>query len=134
MGQTAADGAPVADLNVRDVGDRLVQHRKGEAHVGCAFQVPLADAGADAQLAVVELVAGQFGHPADVDQVAGRDKAEGEHRHQALAARDDLGLVPIFGQQRCRLGERFWPVVDQRRRFHCAVIRCGSSVARPAGG
>ena len=80
-------------------------------------------AGADPQGAVASLDRAQLLHPAQVDEVVEDGQAQGEHRHEALAAGDDLGGVAELGQQRDGLVDGGGRVVVERRRLHVAACR-----------
>ena len=71
-----------------------------------ALQVGVAAERADAQRAVAVLaVVAEAGQVVDVDEQRGGGEAQLEQRHEALAAREHLGVVAVLGQERDRLVE-----------------------------
>jgi len=73
---------------------------------------------AEPQRAVAFLDAVQTRDPVDVDQMLGRREPEFHHRDQALASRQDLGVLAVLGEQRQGLVERGGPVVLESRWQH----------------
>ena len=76
----------------------------------------------------------QLLHPAQVDEVLEDRQAQGEHRHEALAAGEDLGGVAELGEQRDGLVEGRRSVVVERCRLHVAACPVASSRASTEGG
>ena len=58
----------------------------------------------------------QLPDPGDVDEVLEPGEAQGEHRHEALTAREHLGVVAVLAQQRDHVGHRLGRVIVERRR------------------
>ena len=69
----------------------------------------------------VALDAGELGDPVEVDEVLEPGQPQREHRHEALAAGQHLGLVAVLGEQRDGVGDRLGRVVLERRRLHVVV-------------
>ena len=63
------------------------------------------------------------GELAQVDEQRRRSNAERHHRHQALAAREHLGVAVARGEQRDRLGERRRARIFESGQFHLALGR-----------
>jgi hypothetical protein len=87
MGKAAADGAAVADLIMRDVGDCLAQQRVRGGQPSIVLDVAPANPGAKPNAAVADGNVAEPGNPAQIDQHARRRQPEGENRHQALPGR-----------------------------------------------
>ena len=124
MGKAAADGAAVADLIMRDVGDCLSQQRVRGRQKLIVLDVTPAHSGAETNAAVVHGNVAEPGNPAQINQHAWRGEPEGEDRHQALSAGDDgrLGIrheqvdcFPERGRDLVLEGSGFHPVASQRK-------------------
>jgi len=97
--QAAADGAAVAHLKVADLARRLAQHRQLRRDQRRFLDFHVAGHGADAKLAAVFANVTQVRNAMDVDQIFGPGEAEFHHRHQTLAAGQELGVVAVAAQQ-----------------------------------
>ena len=117
MAERAADGAAVARLAVADMHDGLVQQRAFRLHQVGEFEVALARHGADLERAAGLLDAGHALDPVEVDDVVGQHEAHVEHRHQRLAAGQQLGVVER-AQQANGLGKGFRIVILKGWRLH----------------
>ena len=98
MTERAADGAAVAGLPVSDLQQRLVHDRPARLdHVG-EFEFALARHGADLEHIAGFADVGQSFHAIEVDDVVGLHEPEIQHRHQRLAARQQLGVLQAAEQ------------------------------------
>ena len=79
-------------------------------------------AGADANRSVLPLDAPELVEAADVDEVLERREPQRQHRHEALAAGEDLGLVAELAQQPDGLGHGRGSVVVELGRLHRATV------------
>ena len=78
----------------------------------------------------------QLGDVVQVDQLRRLRQAHVHHRHQALAAGDDLGHVAMLGQQAQRVVERRGPVVAEGGWLHVVtsiIVRSSGAQALAAG-
>ena len=107
VGDGAAERAPGADLEVTDVRrdkreqrHRLAPPRRPSRRARAA--VPARDRRLRRRARSMLL---QFVDSRDVDQVLEVRQPHREHRHQTLAARQDLGVVAEFGEHLRRLGD-----------------------------
>ena len=64
----------------------------------------------------------EVGDPADVDDEPRRGEAELHRRNQAVAARQQLGLVAMLHEQRDRLVEGRGPVILEGCRIHVPLL------------
>jgi hypothetical protein len=94
------------------------QQRHGLGHLGGRPDRGLRGAGADPDRPVAPLDAPDVRHPAEVDEVVEDREPQGEHRHQALPAGQDLRAVPVLGQQGHGLLDARRRVVVERRGLH----------------
>ena len=122
MGKAAADGAAVADLVMRDVGDGLAQQRMRGRQPPIVLDVAPAHPGAKPNAALADGNVAEPGNPPQIDQQARRRQPEGENRHQALPAGDDgrLGIrreqvdrFPECGRGLVLEGSGFHPLASQ---------------------
>ena len=118
MRHAAADGAAVADLVMRDMRDRRLQQRMRGRKPRVVQDVAPAHHGAEADAVGADPDLSQFFQLAQVDQQLRRGDAERQHRHQALAAGDHLGVAVLRGEQLHGFGERGRAGVVERRQFH----------------
>src|SRR5205823_2317459 len=82
---------------------------------------PLTGEGANDERAVGHLDSLEIGKAVEIDDDAGGGEAQVEHRHEALPPGQWTRLVAVFGQEAHGLGQRPWPFVPERRRFHRRV-------------
>ena len=106
MHQAAAGGAAVAGLHMADMRQRLPQQRHACGQRVVALDIALARAGAHAHGIGFGRDEFQRRDLVDVDQPGRAQQPERHHRHQALAAGDDLGVVAVLRQQRAGLLDR----------------------------
>ena len=91
--------------------DRLADHRVVLGH-------RLRGRRRDPQRPVPPSDALQLPDPGDVDEVLEPRQAQSEHRHEALTARQHLGVIAVLAQQRHHLGHRLGRVIIERGGFH----------------
>ena len=106
MRDAAADGAAIANLIMRDMLDGRDQERMRLAQSRVVEDVAPAHHGAERDAVIRDLDLPQLGELAQIDQQRRRGDAERQHRHQALAAGQRLGLAVVRGEQRNRFGDR----------------------------
>ena len=116
----AAHRALVAGLEVADVRQRDRQQRQLGGKLRPGQQLVLRHRGADLDLVaeIADLV--ELRHAGDVDEQAGIDQAQVEHRDQRLAAGQHARLVAVFGEQRDGLVDAVGPHIVERTRLHRA--------------
>ena len=117
MGKAAADGAAVADLIMRDVGDSRAQQRVRGGQPPIVLDVAPANPGAKPNAALADGDVAEPGNPAQIDQHARRRQPEGENRNQALPA-GDHGCLGIRHEQVDRFPECGWGLVLEGSWFH----------------
>ena len=123
VGQTAAEGPPVADLRMGDEGDRLVEQRRRRGHQRVPLQAALARQGADPQGAVrVPPEEVELRHAVDVDQERRLGQPEIHHRDEALPAGQDLGVAAVPGEQVQRGIQRGRSLIVERSGLHADVL------------
>ena len=66
----------------------------------------------------VAVDARELGDAVEVDEVGEAREAQRQHRHQALAAGEHLGLVAVLGEQADDVGDGLRRVVLERRGLH----------------
>ena len=100
VGDRAADGAAVADLEVADErrgpGEqrrRPRPPRRTRSMVAWVVPAPIHS------VPLRRSMRAQLVHPAQVDEVLEDGQAQGQHRHEALAAGEHLGGVAELGEQ-----------------------------------
>ena len=102
MRQAAADGAAVADRQMRHMRHRARQDRQVPGDDRRSLELIMARERADADRVTGLLDEREAGDAVDIDQNRRAQQAEIEHRNEALAAGDDLGVGAGPGQ--CRDG------------------------------
>ena len=117
--EAAADGAAVACLPMSDMPERLAHQGAMFGDVGGEFEVALARHGAYAQMAVGDRDTAQLLESAEIDEMIGDHVAEVHHRHERLAAGQNLGVRQL-GQQLGGLLELPRRVIIEGSRFHCS--------------
>jgi hypothetical protein len=65
-----------------------------------AGDLAVAGHGPDHQAAVLDAGSREPGHAVEVDHDLGRREAQVHQRHEALAAGQDLGVLPVLGEER----------------------------------
>ncbi len=99
MGKAAAHGAAISDLGVGDKRHGLDEKGSRFEHRWVPFETSLASHGADAQRAAIRPANKiELGDAVHVDQQRRFGEAEVEQRNQALAARQDLGVMAVVGE------------------------------------
>ena len=96
--QAAADRAAVASLAMADMAQRLNHQRAMLGDFRRRFDIALAGHGADTQAPVAHHDAAQFVETVEIDQMIDDHVAKIHHRHERLAAGQNLG-VRQFRQQ-----------------------------------
>jgi hypothetical protein len=86
--------------------------------------------GADDHAAVVRANVREIGDAIDVDQRLGMREPEIEQRDEALAARQDLGAIPVIREQAERFVDGTRSEVLESRRLHGWLLRGSRSVVR----
>src|SRR4051794_2421602 len=125
VGDRAAERAARADGVVADPARGARQELVAGHELGVAQQLDLAVAreGADAQRVAVAHHVAQVGDAGDVDERGRADEAEVHHRHEALTAGEDLGVLAELGQALERVLDALHPVVLERGGLHDAKAR-----------
>ena len=103
MGDRAADGPAVSNLEVTDVGDRFGKQRSGRSHDSVVFCHRLPRHRSDREPFAVSTDELQRRNSVQVDEVVKARQPEGEHGYQALPTAENLGVVPVCLEQRDRL-------------------------------
>ena len=117
MTERAAERAAVAGLPMADQAGGF--HHQGAApgdHIG-ELEVALARHAADLQRAVDLPDERQALHPIEIDHMVGLHEAHIEHRHEGLAAGQELGVLEA-PEQRHHVGDRAGIVITEERRLH----------------
>ena len=117
MAQRAAERAAIARLPMADLPHRLVHQRTALAHQIGKLDVALPRHGADVERAVAVADMAQALDPVEIDDMIRQHKAHVEHRHQRLAAGEQLGVVEA-GQQADDIGGAARIVVGKEWRLH----------------
>ena len=86
MAQAAANGAPVAGLEMTDKRERFLQDRRPRRDDLRAGKIALSGHGADGQRLTGVGDAVHVGNAIEVDHMVGHDETHIQHRHQRLAA------------------------------------------------
>ena len=73
---------------------------------------------ADREVAVLALDAGQLADPVEVDDVREAGEPHRQQGHEALPAREDLGVIAVLSEQRRDVGHRLGGVVFERSGLH----------------
>ena len=128
MREAAAERAAHPDREVADARRGLGQQamRAGQRH---ALELRMADERVQRELALAGRDGGERGDAADVDEVRGTREPVGQHRQQALAAREQLGVLAALGEQLERLLRAVRAGVRERRRLHDAAARSDMTAA-----
>ena len=118
MGEIAAEGPTVADRRVADEAARLGHDGNAAADQLRALDGVLPRESADGHAAVVLTHVGEVGEPVDVDDDARMGEPEVQHRDQALAAGQDLRLIPVVMEVREGFVERAGGEIVESGRLH----------------
>ncbi len=120
VGQAPAHGPPRPRLEVPDERRRLGQKRSGGGNTRVALEGALAKERAQAQTPRLRAHRGERGHAVEIHQHGRAREAHVHHGHQALAARQRLGVGPVAGEELQRLIDRARGEVLERSRSHAA--------------
>ena len=131
MGDGTTDGPAVADLEVADQRDGLGQERHRFARRGVVLDRALRRHRLDRECAVRTRDAAEVVDPVEVDDVLEAREPQRQHRHEALTARQHLGLVAVLREQRDDVGDRFRCVVLERCGLHGQLPRKKGGVNLP---
>ncbi len=126
MGKAAADRAAIADLVMRNVRNRGLEQRMRRIEPFVVFDVAPTHHGAQRDAFRRNPDAAQIGELAKVDQQGRLGKAEREHRDEALAAGDRLGVTVTRRQELNGFGERRRACIVEGRQFHDSVASFGT--------
>ena len=119
VGDTAAEGAAGADRAVRDVAHHRRQQAAERAVLDRLLERGMADAGADAEPAVLDPDAVELADAVDVDQMLRPRQPERHGRHQALPAGQHAAVVlGVAGEQVERFRDGLGGVVLERGGLH----------------
>ena len=118
VGQAPPDGPVVADLRIADHRRRLGEHGALLLDRGARLDGVVRGQGADHEVAALLPDPREAGHAPDVDQVLGLGEPELHHGDEAVAAREELGVVLVAGEQAHGLLDARHPVVLEARRVH----------------
>ena len=119
MREAAADGSPVADRGMRDMGDRFRQQRRVRGDFGDFRRSTWRVSAPMRRVPSRDRNAAQLSEFADIDDQFRRNQAQIHRRHQALAAGQHLGPVPVRGEQLQRVRNAGCACVAESRGFHC---------------
>ena len=139
VGDRAADGAAVANLEVADELDRLGEERRVGGDRRVTLDRRLASDRADRDLAVLALDAVELGDAVHVDQMREARQPQCQHRHEALAAGEHLGVVAVLTQESDDIAGGLGRVVLERRWLQlvppgCVTVSGRGSSPRPTRG
>ena len=118
MADRSADRAPVAGLEVADMGQRRGDDGKGGIEFRPVGQIALGDRRPDGNGISLVFDMRQFREAADVHENFRPDKPHVEHRHQRLAAGQHAGLVAMFGEHHDGVFDAPGAHIVERRRLH----------------
>ena len=122
VGDAAAKGAARADRVMRDVAHDRRQQPAQRAVDDRAPERRVPDAGADAELAVLDREPPQRLHAVDVDEMRRPGQPERHGRHEALPSRQDAPVMRRnLGQNGDRLVDRLGRVIAEYCGFHRAL-------------
>ena len=118
MGEAAADRAAVADLIMRDMRHRCLEQRVRGLEPFVILDLAPAHHGAECDTLLRNFDSAQVAELAQIDEQRGLGKAERQHRHQALATCDGLGVPAGRGEELNRFGQRRRACIVEGRQFH----------------
>ncbi len=119
--ERAADGAAVPDLGVADLRGRVGQDRRLRLQQRRSGDLGVPRRRADDHLVALEPDARQLRHPGDVDQHGRLGEPDLHHRQQRVAARQQLGVLAVLGQERDRVRGGVGDLVVERRGDHAST-------------
>ena len=125
-----ADRAPVPDLRVADLRRGVGQQRRLGPDQAGRGDVGVAGGGADHQVVAIGPDAGQLADPADVNHDRGGGQPQLHHRQQRMAPGQELGVIPVPGQQVQGVPGRLGCLVLERRGDHALIVSAAASTAR----
>jgi hypothetical protein len=105
IGKAAADGAAIADLGMRNMGDRLAQQRVHDRQPRVVLDIAPTDARAETNAGFVDADGAEPRNPTQIDEHARRRQPEGKHGHQTLPP-GDHDRFAVQHEQIDRLHER----------------------------
>ena len=118
MRDAAADGAAIADLVVRDMRDRGLEQRMRADEPRVVLDVAPAHHGAERDAVGGNPDLAQLRELAQIDQQRRLRQPERQHRHQALAAGERLGVAVARGEQLHGFGQRRRARIVEGRHLH----------------
>jgi hypothetical protein len=120
VGEAPSDGAPRPGLEVADEGRGLGQERSGGGNARVALEGTLADERAQTQAPGLRAYGGKRGDAVEVHEDGRASETHVHHGHEALAARQRLGVGAVAGEKLQRLVDRARGEVFERGRTHAA--------------
>src|SRR4029079_17211800 len=102
MRQTAADGPAIPDGEMCHVGHGAGKNWQMPGDHRRGFELKMARQGADTDVLSRVFNEGQVADPVDIDKNRRSEKAEIEHRDEALPASNDLRVAAAISQRRDR--------------------------------
>ena len=120
MGEAPSDGAPRPRLEVPDERRRLGQKRSGGGNARVALEGALANERAQTQAPRLRAYGGKRGDTVEVHEDGRASETHVHHGHEALAARQRLGVGAVAGEELQRLVDRARGEVFERGRTHAA--------------
>ena len=126
MREASADGTAIADGEMGHVTHRLVQDRKLLCdEVGC-FQNAMPRQRADADFVAIVADIGEIRNSIDINQDRRPKQPKVKHRHQALAAGNDLAVAAGIGQRLdCGLDAVRSKIIEWRRLHAQSPLNAG---------
>ncbi len=118
VGEAASDGAPRPGLEVPDEGRRLGQERSGGGNASVALEGALADERAQMQAPRFRAYGGKCGDAVEVHEDGRASETHVHHGHEALTARQRLGVAAVAGEKLQRLVDRARGEVFEGGRTH----------------
>ena len=118
MREAAPERTAIADCRMGDMGDSFPQQRGMGFNFGGFQHIDVTGQRANRKDVTIHRNPAKLSQLADVDNEFGGDQAQIHRRHQALAARQYLGLVAMRGQQFQRISDAGCAGVSESRGFH----------------
>ena len=133
MGERAADGAAIADLEMTDERCGAGEQRHAFREISRRLDRGLGRGCADPDAPVPPFDAPQLVDASQIDEMVEDGEPQREERHEALATREHLGAVAELGEQGDGLLRGRRRVVLEGRRLHAGVSR-SADCARSRSG
>ena len=130
--EAPAEGTAGSNRHVTDVAGRECDQDMRAVQPG-PLQPRMPDESADLELAVLLGDAVEAGDAVDVDDVRRMEEPVGEHRHEALSAREQLRLVAPLAKEVERLVDRACAGVGKWGEPHAPAPACAARVAARIG-